>query len=36
MTYNNSRVYEGSWINDKREGLGYERFKNGNIYNGEY
>lgn len=36
MTYNSSRVYEGSWVNDKREGYGFERFMNGNIYEGEY
>ena len=36
ITYNSGRVYEGSWTEDKREGLGYERFQNGNTYEGEY
>ena len=30
--YNSQRVYEGNWVNDKREGRGYERFSNGNVY----
>jgi len=30
--YNNQRVYEGSWLNDKRDGLGFEKFSNGNVY----
>jgi hypothetical protein len=34
--YENSRVYEGSWVNDKRHGKGYERFSNGNQYLGDY
>lgn len=34
--YENSRHYEGSWKNDKREGKGYERFSNGNVYIGDY
>lgn len=29
-TYDNGRVYEGSWLMDKRHGKGYERFSNGN------
>jgi len=28
--YENSRLYEGYWKNDKREGRGFERFSNGN------
>jgi len=28
--YENSRLYEGFWINDKRQGKGFERFSNGN------
>ena len=26
ITYNSGRLYEGSWLLDKRQGLGYERF----------
>ena len=29
-------VYEGQWAHDKRNGLGYERYKNGNKYEGEF
>jgi len=29
-------VYEGSWLNDKRDGRGFERFSNGNLYEGQY
>ena len=36
ITYNSTRVYEGHWTLDKRDGLGFERFSNGNIYEGEY
>lgn len=32
ITYNNTRVFEGEWANDKRNGIGYERFSNGNTY----
>jgi hypothetical protein len=32
ITYGNGRHYEGSWLNDKREGTGFERFSNGNTY----
>lgn len=28
--YENKRVYEGSWLFDKRHGKGYEKFSNGN------
>ena len=36
ITYTSSRLYEGSWLDDKRHGLGYEQFMNGNTYEGEY
>lgn len=36
ITYNSSRIYEGHWVRDKREGLGFERFSNANTYEGEY
>ena len=28
MTYDNSRIYEGSWLNDRRHGNGFERYSN--------
>jgi hypothetical protein len=33
---NKERVYEGQWVNDNREGQGYERFKNRSCYIGEF
>lgn len=33
--YENSRLFEGVWKNDKRQ-EGYEIFSNGNTYLGEY
>lgn len=36
MTYENSRVYEGFWHNDKRHGYGYEKYCNGNTYHGQF
>ena len=32
MIYESGRIYEGEWFNDKRHGMGYERYKNGNLY----
>jgi hypothetical protein len=32
IVYKNGRTYEGEWVGDKRQGRGYERFANGNIY----
>lgn len=32
--YENSRVYEGFWKDDKRQGRGYEIFSNGSTYLG--
>ena len=26
----------GQWVNDKRNGKGYERYKNGNTYEGDF
>jgi len=34
MIYNNGWVYEGEWMSDKRHGEGYERYSNGNKYEG--
>ena len=28
------RVYEGQWVNDKREGRGFEIYTNRNVYHG--
>ncbi|CDW89395.1 UNKNOWN [Stylonychia lemnae] len=36
MKYQNSRVYEGEWLNDQRHGRGFEHYPNGNIYQGEF
>lgn len=32
IVYKNGRTYEGEWICDKRQGRGFERFANGNVY----
>ena len=32
MVYESGRIFEGEWINDKRHGMGYEKYKNGNVY----
>ena len=32
MLYMNGRKYEGEWVNDKREGRGFEKYSNGNYY----
>ncbi len=34
MIYQNGRKYEGNWANDLREGRGFEKHNNGNIYTG--
>lgn len=34
MIYTNGRLFEGDWAEDLREGRGYERHANGNIYIG--
>ena len=36
MCYDNGRVYEGSWIQDHREGKGYEKYDNSNVYIGDF
>lgn len=36
MLYKKNRVYEGEWVNDVRSGRGYERYLNGNKYEGEF
>ena len=30
--YENGRIFEGDWFNDKRHGRGFEKFPNGNVY----
>lgn len=32
LEYRSGRTYEGDWDNDKRQGRGYERFVNDNVY----
>ena len=34
--YASGRLYEGLWVMDKRHGKGYEKFKNGDIYIGNF
>lgn len=37
MLYEGSeRVYEGTWVDDQRQGRGYERYKNGATYIGDF
>jgi len=36
MLYRKNRLYEGCWVKDLREGRGYERYSNGNRYEGEF
>ena len=36
MTYRKNRVYEGNWFNDQRDQKGYERYSNGNTYEGDF
>ena len=36
MLYVNGRVYEGYWIDNFKEGKGYEKFSNGSVYKGDY
>jgi hypothetical protein len=36
MIYENGRVYEGMWLKDFREGMGFEQFSNGNKYQGNF
>ena len=35
-TYSDGRKYEGYYANDKREGQGKYKWKNGTIYDGEW
>jgi len=30
------RIYEGEWQNDRKQGLGFERFVDGSVYHGNY
>ena len=32
IVYDTGRIYEGSWLNDKRDGRGFELFSNGNKF----
>ena len=34
IVYEAGRIYEGTWLADKRDGKGYELFTNGNTYHG--
>lgn len=34
MVYKTGRIYEGNWQKDMRDGKGFERFMNGNLYDG--
>lgn len=36
MKYKTSRLYEGDWVNDLRQGKGYERYAKGNVYLGYF
>lgn len=36
MLYQSKRFYEGFWLDDRRHGMGYEKYKNGDLYIGEY
>lgn len=36
MVYRKNRVYEGQWLCDLRHGKGYERYSNGNTYEGNF
>ena len=36
LLYKTSRVYEGEWCQDLRQGRGYEVYQNGNTYIGEF
>jgi hypothetical protein len=36
MIYKSGRVYEGDWKDDLRDGHGYERYANGNVYKGSF
>ena len=36
LIYDNGRVYEGEWQNDKRNGRGFEQFSNKSKYIGQY
>ena len=36
FVWDDGEFYLGYWVNDKREGIGKNRYKNGNIYEGSY
>lgn len=36
MLYISGRVYEGLWCDDQRHGIAYEKYKNGDIFQGEF
>ena len=36
MVYDNGRVYEGQWFNNKISGIGYEKSKTGETYLGKF
>ena len=36
MTHFNGEIYEGEWVNDKRNGKGNQTLPNGEVYEGEF
>ena len=36
LTFSNGHLYEGDWVNDKKEGTGFELMRDGTIYLGHY
>jgi hypothetical protein len=34
MVYETGRIYEGKWVSDRRHGIGFEKYVNGNTYEG--
>lgn len=36
MIYKDGRIYEGEFNQDRKEGLGYEKFNNGCVYEGYF
>ena len=36
MVYKNNKIYEGDWVNDKRDGNGKMIYANGDSYEGDW
>jgi len=36
MKYKSGRVYEGGWSADVRQGMGFEKYANNNVYEGMF